>query len=645
MRLIGVFAMLILAITVNLNRIPINDTISSSVANREPTSGEIVGLSMNESWPILRIDFPGKTFPNSKLQNFFEGELSASKYIEEMSGGHSTLEITIIDGIWSSNFDESHWGSDSSVERDVGINSGGASQLASNAIVNLLSDSDLSKWDLNGDFVVDRLLILHSGMPQEQGGTSSAIWSHFSPLQEPVTIGEYTIEHYTMASAHGGLGVIVHEMLHQMGAVDLYDVHSDSPTKSWHGLGDWGVMASGNWIDDGNRPSLPSSSTLKLIGAINSTPIIENRSNLSFDLKPISSGGSPLYFEIAEGEYIWVTFRSDLGFDSGLPGSGIIVEQQDTSFGDIESNLVNSDPSKPWSKIIEADGDDALLRARDYGSNSDAFQNGDVFGHSGYQIWDNHGRLVPWTITVISVNTDSAQLRYDYFGDDDFEITTPKSPVALMINESFSGKISMDSDCEIYFDFSTSGTEFKPYFEEDSSHIVMFEASESDSRKGSLTGLVGCKDRSLTEISIEWDIINHRLSTKTLEAEIPWDSESTVSFTPEAEGDGPRTYSISVDGPAGRVADVITSGRYFPGDPIILQIDPNDLLEPRMIARGEMVLVDSNNIEQRIPIVLNTEGSLPFGPFNWLTVPTNAITAVLLLVAFTIATGKGKEVD
>ena len=118
-----------------------------------------------------------------------------------------------------------------------------------------------------------------------------------------------------------------------------------------------------------------------------------------------------------------------------------------------------------------------------------------------------------------------------------------------------------------------------------------------------------------------------------------------MSFTPEAEGDGPRTYSISVDGPAGRVADVITSGRYFPGDPIILQIDPNDLLEPRMIARGEMVLVDSNNIEQRIPIVLNTEGSLPFGPFNWLTVPTNAITAVLLLVAFTIATGKGKEVD
>ena len=47
----------------------------------------------------------------------------------------------------------------------------------------------------------------------------------------------------------GDLGVLVHEMLHQMGAVDLYDVHSDAPTRNWHGLGDWDVMASGNWVE------------------------------------------------------------------------------------------------------------------------------------------------------------------------------------------------------------------------------------------------------------------------------------------------------------------------------------------------------------------------------------------------------------
>ena len=73
----------------------------------------------------------------------------------------------------------------------------------------------------------------------------------------------------------GGIGVVVHEMLHQMGAVDLYDVHSDTPSRSWHGLGDWDVMSSGNWIDDGNTPSLPSSTTLDLIGAIDPYTILE----------------------------------------------------------------------------------------------------------------------------------------------------------------------------------------------------------------------------------------------------------------------------------------------------------------------------------------------------------------------------------
>ena len=81
----------------------------------------------------------------------------------------------------------------------------------------------------------------------------------------------------------------------------------------------------------------------------------------------------------------------------------------------------------------------------------------------------------------------------------------------------------------------------------------------------------------------------------------------------------------------------------MPGDPIVIQIDPDGLLEPMMVARGELVLVDSNNIEQRIPIVLTAEGNLPFGPLNWLTEPSNAITAVLILLAFSISTGKRNE--
>ncbi len=58
-----------------------------------------------------------------------------------------------------------------------------------------------------------------------------------------------------------------------------------------------------------------------------------------------------------------------------------------------------------------------------------------------------------------------------------------------------------------------------------------------------------------------------------------------------------------------------------------------------MIAKGELVILDSDNIGQRIPFQLTAEGDLPFGPLNWLAIPSNAISTVLILMALSVATG------
>jgi len=635
----AVIALILSSIIVIMNPATVNDAINSSVEKNDSGENSIVGLMEAEKWPVLRVEFPDKPFPNSILESLFDGNLSANQYIDQMSGGRSHLDATIIDGVWQSPYPESHWGTDSSDERDVGIG-GGAKELAEETILSLMSDIDPSIWDLDGDYIIDRVLILHSGQPQELGGTSTRIWSHFSPFNDPVVIGEYKFEHYTMASIHGGLGVIVHEMLHQMGAVDLYDVHSDSPTKSWHGLGDWDIMASGNWIDDGDRPSLPSASTLNLIGAIEPTNV-ERFTNLNYTLIPVSDGGGPLRIDLAPGEIIWVSFRSQIGFDLGLPGHGILVEQQDLQFGDIDSNLVNTDPTRPWTRIIEADGNDALLRGRDYGDREDLFGEDRKFGNMGHKIWDNHGRLVPWTITVTSIGNSSASIHYEFHGDMGVSLFTPRSPVVILENETFDAQLSFDGDCDLHLELSSPAVS-ETKIDETAYEIVLLVATENTPRKGTLTGQIGCRDRPYTTIKIDWNIINHRLSNDTLEATIPWDESSIVSLFPDYEGEGSRNYRISIDGPASRVANAITNGDYFPGDPITLDVEPDGLLEPRMIARGELVIIDSNNIEQRIPIVLNSEGELPFGPLNWLSVPSNAIATVLILLAFSIASGSKK---
>ena len=637
-RLLSVSMLLIASSFVYVNSESINDAISSSVETRDGNESSLVGLANEEFWPVLRVSFPAKPFPNSLLGGLFEGNYSAEQYISEMSGGDSKLKTTIVGETWASPYLESHWGTDSVSERDTGSDSGGVRELAREAIISTFQNQDISQWDLDGDFIVDRLLILHSGQAQEEGGPSTSIWSHFSAFYEPVVVGEYTFEHYTMASVHGGLGVLVHEMLHQMGAVDLYDVHSDAPTRNWHGLGDWDIMASGNWIEDGSRPTLPSSSTLDLIGAID--PIQPSlTSDGNFSLEPLSDGGNPLKIEIAPLEYVWITLRSNTGFDMGLPGHGILVEQQDLNFGDVSSNLVNTDPIKPWVKIVEADGDDALLRARDYGSAGDVFDVGDRFGHTGQKIWDNHGRLVQWTATVIDISDSFATIEFDFIGDANSTLTVPRNPIVVLSDEPIVVDIYSIDECKVVVDISSTGDVVIPPHDGNSTRINLIEITNSSSNKGTIDGNIGCKDRPKNTVSIDWIVVNHRLSTDNIVATVPWDSDSTIALYPESLGSGPRTYSITIEGAAGRIAEPLTNGLFYPGDPIELRIAPDGLLEPRMIAKGELVILDSDNIEQRIPFQLTAEGDLPFGPLNWLAIPSNAISTVLILMAFSVATG------
>ena len=284
----------------------------------------LVELQDNEEWLVLKISFPNKPFDSNEAKKLFEDTYSAEDYIKSLNN-NSNLNVTIIEQTWNSPKSDSFWGQDSSEGRDAGSENG-VQDLVTNAVNSLLIENDLSKWDFNNDGIVDRLLILHSGDAQESSGQSSSIWSHFSGLDDPIKISTWSIEHYTIVSLSSGLGTLMHEMLHQMGAVDLYDVHSDSPSSNWNGLGDWDIMASGNWNGEGKIPALPSASTMQLIGTDRSLNVIPG--NNSFTITPISSGGKSLAIEIAPNEFIRISLRSG-GFDSALPGSGILVEHQD----------------------------------------------------------------------------------------------------------------------------------------------------------------------------------------------------------------------------------------------------------------------------------------------------------------------------
>ena len=196
---------------------------------------------------------------------------------------------------------------------------------------------------------------------------------------------------------------------------------------------------------------------------------------------------------------------------------------------------------------------------------------------------------------------------------------------------------------EVSLSWTQSGGQIQPDYIDIPSgayEVEILHSPDGPSDHGSLRGTIGCEGESLTDIDLDWFRVGHRLGTTQLEAVVPWDSTSIVHITPDYEGGGERTYSISVEGAAGRIASATSPITLFEGDSIFLDIDPAGLLEPGMLARGELVLSDSNGIEQRIPLLLEAES--PFsgnGWLAWLSQPSNGLLVISALVAISIVTG------
>ena len=192
-------------------------------------------------------------------------------------------------------------------------------------------------------------------------------------------------------------------MYHQLGAADLYAVHDDTVNQDWKGIGKWDIMASGNWNGDGAWPALPTSPSIELIGGERHQEIeLEwlpgtDCTGPAYTFEGFAEGGDSLKIPIGDDEYVWIEYRSDFGYDSNLPGNGILVLQQDLRAGEIEDNLVNSHPDRAWLKVIEADGEQNMVAGNNEGEESDVFSDGGIFGSEGIQIRNRDGVLVDWS--------------------------------------------------------------------------------------------------------------------------------------------------------------------------------------------------------------------------------------------------------
>ena len=235
-----------------------------------------------------------------------------------------------------------------------------AQKLAEDAVDSADLYIDFSDYDHDGDGWVDALIIVHAGPGAEETGHDDDIWSHKWVMSHVVWKDEVRLYTYNMdpEMQFGGLanmGVFGHEFGHTLGAIDVYDTDYSS-----EGLGDWSIMSHGSWNNGGATPAhFDAWHKYKILKFSDVDTLMANQT----DVEILQAETSPKAYRLwtsggGGSQYFLVENRQKTGFDSYLPGEGLLIYHVDEGRPNNDGEWCPGDPATPHYKVAleQADG-------------------------------------------------------------------------------------------------------------------------------------------------------------------------------------------------------------------------------------------------------------------------------------------------
>lgn len=222
-----------------------------------------------------------------------------------------------------------------------------------------------SELDVLNQGTITALFIIHAGLGAETSSPSirgNHIWSHKWRMRNPINLGGnlYASTYLTVPN-DCKVGVCAHELGHlAFQWEDFYDPNYDQDGKEWDGSGSWDLMAGGSYNGNGNRPAHPAGLHKTQHHWVDVTEVTESG---EFTLEPFkeNSGGvlkivSPKF---RSGQYLLLENRAKQGFDSDLPGEGLLVWKVDES-----ADMFT--PDNAALTLVQADGRRQLQTPNDW---------------------------------------------------------------------------------------------------------------------------------------------------------------------------------------------------------------------------------------------------------------------------------------
>ncbi|HOZ30248.1 MAG TPA: M6 family metalloprotease domain-containing protein, partial [Bacteroidales bacterium] len=200
--------------------------------------------------------------------------------------------------------------------------------------------------DLNG--TVDGVYVIYAGYGEEAGGPATAIWAHAWAIPTVVKDGKSISSYSCSAELRGNsgtnitrIGVICHEFGHVLGAPDYYD--TDYATNGqYDGTGGWDMMAGGSWNNNGATPAHHNAYTKIYVYGWASAITISTDQNVALLNSVQNSESFYRYNTTTSNEYFLVENRQQIGFDSYIPGHGMLIYHVDGSYIASNSYSINA---------------------------------------------------------------------------------------------------------------------------------------------------------------------------------------------------------------------------------------------------------------------------------------------------------------
>jgi len=190
------------------------------------------------------------------------------------------------------------------------------------------------------------ILIVHAGGDEAITGNPNDIWSSAVMGRSWPTGEGYVALDIAVVSESDPMGAFAHELGHSIFKwPDLYD-------KSYRQefVGRWDLMAEGAYNGGGESPAHPTSWCRIKAGWIGPSGVAELRPgstvNLSLSFLELAAGVKALRIPLDDRRYYLIEARARIGFDSYLPGEGVLILYVDESLKSGEGivRVVDSTP-------------------------------------------------------------------------------------------------------------------------------------------------------------------------------------------------------------------------------------------------------------------------------------------------------------